>query len=40
VTGSARPGPAAAVYAAYYPRYRSLYPALAGEFAALANVNL
>jgi xylulokinase len=33
-----RPGPAAPVYADYYPRYRALYPALAGEFEALARV--
>jgi len=30
------PGPDAAVYARYYPRYQALYPALAQEFAALA----
>jgi xylulokinase len=32
----ARPGKASEIYAGYYPRYRALYPALAGEFAALA----
>jgi xylulokinase len=31
-TSSTWPGPAASVYAAQYPRYRALYPALAGEF--------
>ena len=36
ITGSTRPGPAAETYDAYYPRYRALYPLLAGEFAALA----
>jgi xylulokinase len=38
VTGSTRPGPAAPVYADYYPRYRALYPALAPEFEALVEV--
>lgn len=38
VTGSTVPGPAAEVYAAYYPRYRALYPLLAGEFAELAHL--
>ena len=38
ITGSTAPGPAAAVYDAYYPRYRALYPLLAGEFAALARL--
>lgn len=37
-TGSTLPGPAASVYAAYYPRYRALYPALAPEFEAMAEV--
>jgi xylulokinase len=32
------PGPAMAVYADYYPRYRALYPALAPEFEAMAAV--
>jgi len=32
------PGPAKAVYADYYPRYRALYPALAPEFEAMAAV--
>lgn len=39
VTGSTRPGPAAAVYAGCYPHYRALYPALAPRFAALAEAN-
>ena len=30
------PGPAAAVYEDFYPRYRALYPALADEFAAIS----
>jgi xylulokinase len=34
-----RPGNASEVYAGYYPRYRALYPALAGEFAALAKAS-
>jgi xylulokinase len=38
VTGRTEPGPAAAVYADYYPHYRALYPALAAEFAAVAQV--
>ena len=38
VTGESRPGPAVPVYAAYYPRYRALYAALAPEFKALAQV--
>ncbi|MCX7680992.1 MAG: xylulokinase [Anaerolineae bacterium] len=38
LTGETQPGPAAAIYADYYPRYRALYPALKGEFAALAQV--
>jgi len=38
VTGRTTPGPAAPTYAAYYPRYRALYPALAPEFAELAKV--
>ncbi|HEV2037832.1 MAG TPA: xylulokinase, partial [Candidatus Eremiobacteraceae bacterium] len=37
-TGSTPPGPAASMYAAYYPRYRALYPALAPEFEAMAQV--
>ncbi len=32
------PGPAASFYARLYPRYRALYPALAAEFRALADV--
>jgi xylulokinase len=38
VTGRTEPGPAASVYADYYPRYRALYPALAPEFEAIARV--
>jgi xylulokinase len=38
VTGRTVPGQSVPVYADYYPRYRALYPALAGEFAALAQV--
>jgi len=38
LTGETQPGPAASVYADYYPRYRALYPALKSEFAALAQV--
>jgi xylulokinase len=38
VVGKTEPGPAAAVYADYYPRYQALYPALAPEFAAIAEV--
>jgi len=38
VTGQNDPGPAATIYADYYPRYRALYPALAPEFAATARV--
>jgi xylulokinase len=37
-TGRITPGPAASVYADYYPRYRALYPALAPEFEAMARV--
>ncbi len=37
-TGSLQPGPAAQVYADYYPRYRALYPALASHFGELARV--
>jgi xylulokinase len=36
VTGRLSPGPDAAVYADFYPRYRALYPALRTEFAAVA----
>lgn len=36
VMGQTLPGPNAAAYADYYPIYQSLYPALAGEFQALA----
>jgi xylulokinase len=38
MTGRTGPGPSAAVYADYYPRYRALYPALAGEFAAISDL--
>jgi len=38
VTGRTQPGPAVTVYSDYYPRYRALYPALAPEFAAMAEV--
>ncbi len=38
LTGRTEPGPAVSVYADYYPRYRALYPALAPEFAAIAEV--
>jgi len=36
ITGSCSPGEAASEYREYYPRYRALYPALAGEFKAVA----
>ena len=38
VEGRTSPGADAAIYADYYPRYRALYPALAPEFAAIAQV--
>jgi xylulokinase len=38
VTDRTEPGPAASVYADYYPRYRALYPALASEFEAITQV--
>jgi xylulokinase len=38
MTGRTDPGPAVSVYADYYPRYRALYPALAREFEAMAEV--
>jgi xylulokinase len=38
VVDRTQPGPAASVYADYYPRYRALYPALAPEFDAIAQV--
>jgi xylulokinase len=39
VTGRTTPDDAAvAIYADYYPRYRALYPLLAGEFKAIAEV--
>lgn len=37
VTGQTMPGPNAAIYADYYPRYQALYPVLAEEFQALAD---
>ncbi len=40
VTGRVEPGGAARTYAAYYPRYRALYPALAAEFRALGEVEI
>jgi xylulokinase len=38
LTGRTEPGPASETYAAYYPRYRALYPALAREFSAITDV--
>jgi xylulokinase len=38
MTGRTQPGPAVPVYEDYYPRYRALYPALAPEFQAVAQV--
>jgi xylulokinase len=38
VTGRTEPGPAVSTYADFYPRYRALYPALAPEFEAMAEV--
>jgi xylulokinase len=38
ITGHTTPMDAATVYQQYYPRYRSLYPALAHEFQALAGL--
>jgi xylulokinase len=38
LTGQTEPGPAVPVYADYYPHYRALYPALASEFSAIAEV--
>ena len=38
ITGRASPGADAATYPPYYERYRALYPALAGEFKAIAAV--
>jgi xylulokinase len=38
LTGRTEPGSAVDVYAAYYPRYRALYPALAPEFAAITDL--
>ena len=37
-SGRVEPGPAASTYADFYPRYRSLYPALAPEFQAMADL--
>jgi len=39
ITGSTTPGQNSADYGSYYERYRALYPALAGEFAALSALN-
>jgi xylulokinase len=38
VEGRTAPSADSAVYADYYPRYRALYPALAPEFGAIAEV--
>jgi hypothetical protein len=38
ITERCSPGPAARVYAEYYPRYRALYPALTREFTAISDV--
>jgi xylulokinase len=38
MTGRTQPGPAVPVYEDYYPRYCALYPALAPEFQAVAQV--
>lgn len=38
LTGSTKPSAARVAYQAYYPRYRSLYPALEGEFKSIAAV--
>ena len=38
LTGRTAPSDATKVYAAYYPRYRALYPALADEFSAITDV--
>jgi xylulokinase len=38
LTGHTGPGPAVSVYADFYPRYQALYPALAPEFEAMAQV--
>jgi xylulokinase len=38
MTGRTQPGPAVSVYKDHYPRYRALYPALAPEFEAMAQV--
>lgn len=38
MTGRTQPGPAVLIYEDYYPRYRALYPALAPEFQAVAQV--
>lgn len=36
ITGSCSPGDGVSEYRGYYPRYKALYPALAGEFKAVA----
>ncbi len=38
LTGSTTPSPAMSAYQDYYPRYRALYPALADQFKALAEI--
>lgn len=38
ITGSTPPTQATRLYQEYYPRYQALYPALAGEFRALAGI--
>jgi xylulokinase len=38
ITGSTKPGENSAVYPLYYERYRALYPALAPEFEAIAEL--
>ncbi len=40
VTGRVEPSDAARTYAAYYPRYRALYPALREQFRLLAEVGI
>ena len=38
LTGRTEPGPDAAAYADFYPRYRALYPALKDEFKAIGEL--
>ena len=40
ITGSTVPGAEQAAYGPYYERYRALYPALAGEFAAISALEM